>query len=175
MPGAAVEVLRGIERVLHPEGGRGGRHELHETQGALRGDGFGPERGLHGDDGQHEARVEAMAASGRRGQLAQVPAARGGRRHLVDHLVGHQAAKRLRGHPDLAPVLQREKHEALLDAVSRDLEGLAVREDGDVRAHRSSRGDQDREEEDGDPSHFRGRRSGWGRTAPLLRWWVWAD
>ena len=43
VPGAAGDVFERIERVGHPEFPGGGRHELHQAQGALGGDGFGIE------------------------------------------------------------------------------------------------------------------------------------
>ena len=41
--GTAGDVFERIERVGHPEFPGGGRHELHQAQGALGGDGFGIE------------------------------------------------------------------------------------------------------------------------------------
>src|SRR3989449_698647 len=96
VPDTPVDVLVRVERVPHPEDGRGLRHELHQAAGALRRDGSRIERGLDADDRRHETSRHPVTIGGApdlRGVPARVTARQsepprfGARREARDALV----------------------------------------------------------------------------------------
>ena len=65
VPGAAGDVFERIERVGHPEFPGGGRHELHQAQGALGGHGFGIEVGFRLDHRLDEQGIDPVFGGNR--------------------------------------------------------------------------------------------------------------
>jgi hypothetical protein len=137
---AGLEVGGGLEDVFQAQaefgGGRG--HELHESAGALGGDGAGIEGALCGDDAGDEVRVEAVAAgglldesvyAGRRGGHSRL----GGRRRGWQRLAleaGHVGGRQL---DVAAPVVAEiEAQEAVGVLAASVADGEAVVQHGQV-------------------------------------------
>ena len=70
----SLNVLLGVERIVHPVVLGNERHQLHETLGAFGGDGRGIEIGFDGHEGTHQVGAEPVTT----GQLFHFGAVRMG-------------------------------------------------------------------------------------------------